>query len=164
LYLFYPSTLYTHSISITMRSTLLLTLLPAAVSAHFHLNYPADRGDTDTTQDQSPCGGLNTPSKDRPKWPITGGQLSLEAGHDEANTAVYLALGDNPKAEDFTIILKDRFLQVGLGTFCWNDLPVPKSVSVKEGDNATIQVVQEGHTGGGLYNVCITPDGWGIEG
>jgi len=48
---------------------------------------------------------------------------------------------------------------VGLGTFCWNDLPVPKSVSVKEGDNATIQVVQEGHTGGGLYNVCITPDG-----
>ncbi|KAF8250534.1 hypothetical protein K440DRAFT_619055, partial [Wilcoxina mikolae CBS 423.85] len=80
-----------------MRTFLPLLLLPLA-SAHFHLNYPADRGDTDATQVQSPCGGLNTPSKTRAQWPLTGGQLSFEAGHDEANTAVYLALGNNPKA------------------------------------------------------------------
>ncbi|KAF8540181.1 hypothetical protein BDD12DRAFT_689048, partial [Trichophaea hybrida] len=122
--------------------------------AHFHLNYPTDRGDTEVTQAQSPCGGINTPSKNRAPWPLTGGQISIETEHAEAETAVYLALGNNPKAEDFTIILKDPFLEIGIGTFCWNDLPVPKNISVKDGDNATIQIVQGGHTSGGLYN-CV---------
>ena len=133
----------------------LFALLPAVVSAHFELKYPEGRGDNDATQDRSPCGGLDTPSTTRTRWPITGGsQLSFEAGHAEANTAVYLGLGNKPQAKDFTIVLRDKFLQVGLGTFCWNDLTLPSDLSVKPGDNATIQVVQQGHTSGGLYNVC----------
>jgi hypothetical protein len=144
-------------------STVLLALLPAAVSAHFTVNYPTDRGDNDETQATSPCGGKNTPSTSRTKWPLSGGsQLSIEAGHDEANTAVYLALGNNPSADDFTIVVKDEFLQIGLGTFCWNDLTFPANLTVKEGDNATIQVVQQGHTGGGLYNVSVCF--WGVAG
>jgi len=137
-----------------MRATTLLAALLPLASAHFSLNYPAGRGDSDETQTTPPCGGLNTPSSNRTRWPTTGGSLSLQAGHDEANTAVYLALGNNPTKDDFTIVLKDTFLQVGLGTFCWNSLEIPRSVNVTDGQNATIQVVQQGHSGGGLYNAC----------
>jgi hypothetical protein len=127
--------------------------LVLGTSAHFQLSYPPSRGSNGETQATSPCGGLDTPSSNRTPWPLTGGQLKFVAGHDEANTAVYLALGNNPAAADFTIILANVFLQVGLGTFCWNLLQVPGGTPVRDGTNATIQVVQAGHTEGGLYNV-----------
>ncbi|RPA99110.1 hypothetical protein L873DRAFT_1685138 [Choiromyces venosus 120613-1] len=143
-----------------------LLSLPLLAGAHFQLTYPPSRGDNDQTQTTSPCGGLDTPSTTRTPWSLTGGQLKFEAGHDEADTAVYLALGNRPSREDFTIILAQQFKQVGLGTFCWNDLPVPNGVQgIRVGVNATIQVVQAGHTGGGLYNcaditfVSATPSG-----
>lgn len=130
-----------------------LSSLALEASAHFQLAYPPSRGDNDQTQATSPCGGLDTPSSARTPWGIHGGQLRFVAGHDEADTAVYLAVGNNPQAKDFTIILADEFLQIGLGTFCWNDLAVPSLSSISDGVNATIQVVQAGHTSGGLYNV-----------
>jgi hypothetical protein len=133
-----------------------LALLVASVSAHFSITTPTPRGDTGETQDESPCGGINTPSDTRTKWSLEGpNQLSFEAGHDEAETAVYLALGDNPTADDFTIVLVDQFNQIGLGEFCWNTLQIPEGTEgVEDGVNATIQIVQRGHSGGGLYNVC----------
>jgi len=134
----------------------LLTLLtiPFFARAHFQLAYPPSRGDNDQTQATSPCGGLDTPSKTRTPWSVTGGQLKFEAGHDEADTAVYLGIGNNPKTNDFNITLAPRFQQIGLGTFCWNQLSVPDGTTgVRDGVNATIQVVQAGHTEGGLYNV-----------
>jgi len=125
--------------------------LPA--SAHFSLTFPEGRGDNDKTQAQSPCGGINTPSEDRTEWPITGGgQLAFRAGHPEAKTAVYLSLGNNPVKKDFNITIVDVFTQVGLGEFCWNSLELPGNLTVEDGQNATIQVVQQGHDGGGLYN------------
>lgn len=139
-----------------MRSTIILTLA-AVASAHFSLNTPPSRGSNGDTQDKSPCGGKNTPSTTRTKWSLSGGnQLSFEAGHDEAETAVYLAIGENPTADDFTIILADQFNQIGLGEFCWNDLEIPASAKgVEDGVKATVQVVQRGHSGGGLYNVSF---------
>ncbi|KAI5851205.1 hypothetical protein DFP73DRAFT_454072, partial [Morchella snyderi] len=134
-------------------SLALLPLAAAAVSAHFSLTYPTSRGDSDETQAESPCGGLNTPSNERSLWSTTGGTLKFEAGHDEAETAVYLAIGNNPTANDFNITLSPVFMQIGLGAFCWNTLTVPDGTpGVADGANATIQVVQRGHTGGGLYN------------
>ncbi|KAG0642443.1 hypothetical protein HOY80DRAFT_634334 [Tuber brumale] len=133
----------------------LLTLLsiPLFVRAHFQLTYPPSRGPNDQTQATSPCGGLNTPSTTRTPWGLTGGQLKFEAGHDEADTAVYLALNSNPTQDDFKITLVNRFKQIGLGTFCWSELHVPGGIEgIRDGVNATIQVVQAGHTGGGLYN------------
>ncbi|PWW78379.1 hypothetical protein C7212DRAFT_183252 [Tuber magnatum] len=133
----------------------LLTLLSISLfaRAHFQLTYPASRGSNEQTQSTSPCGGLDVPSTTRTPWGVTGGQLKFEAGHDEADTAVYLALGNNPARDDFSIILADKFKQVGLGTFCWSELRVPDGTQgVRDGVNATIQVVQAGHTGGGLYN------------
>jgi hypothetical protein len=138
-------------------SLALLSLAAAAVNAHFSLTYPTSRGDSDETQAESPCGGLNTPSSERSLWGITGGTLKFEAGHDEAKTAVYLAIGNDPSANDFNITLENVFMQIGLGTFCWNTLSIPDGTpGVADGVNATIQVVQAGHTGGGLYNVCLT--------
>ncbi|KAI5804894.1 hypothetical protein EDC01DRAFT_626808 [Geopyxis carbonaria] len=134
-----------------MQLSSLLLLLPA-VSAHFTLNYPPSRGDDDKTQATGPCGGLDTPSSERTKWPLTGGQLSFKAGHEEAKTAVYLALSDKPGTADFSITLVQPFMQVGMGNFCWDPLSMAKNDSIKAGDKATIQVVQQGHTGGGLYN------------
>lgn len=141
-----------------MKSYSLITVLSlaAAANAHFTLEYPASRGDNDQSQATGPCGGLNTPSDTRTPWGLEGGVLRFEAGHDEANTAVYLALGNNPTTEDFNITLAPKFLQTGLGTFCWNSLVIPEGTAgIEDGVNATIQVVQEGHTGGGLYNVCL---------
>lgn len=144
-----------------MRSIIFLTLA-AVASAHFSLNTPPSRGSNGDTQDASPCGGKNTPSTNRAKWSLSGGnQISFEAGHDEAETAVYLAIGENPKAEDFTITVVDRFNQIGLGEFCWNDLELPAGTKeAKDGAKATIQIVQRGHSGGGLYNVGFPPDVW----
>ncbi|KAA8900512.1 hypothetical protein FN846DRAFT_755962, partial [Sphaerosporella brunnea] len=132
----------------------LLALLPAVVSAHFTVVYPPDRGDDDATQATSPCGGKDTPSSSRAKWPLSGGsQVAIEATHPQSKMAVYLGLGNNPKAEDFTIVVKDVFMQIGIGEFCWNDLVFPSNLKVKEGDNATIQIVQQSEdTAGGLYN------------
>lgn len=130
--------------------------LAAATNAHFQLKYPTSRGENEETQGTGPCGGRDTPSTTRTPWPLTGGILKFEAGHDEADTAVYLALGNNPSAKDFDITLAPQFLQTGLGTFCWNSLDIPAGTAgIADGVNATIQVVQAGHSGGGLYNVCL---------
>jgi hypothetical protein len=140
----------------TMRAAYFFTALASlflSASAHFSITFPEARGDNDKTQAQSPCGGINTPSKDRTEWPIAGGQLAFRAGHAEAKTAVYLSLGNNPAKEDFNITIVDVFTQVGLGEFCWNSLELPGNLTVKDGQNATIQVVQQGHDGDGLYNV-----------
>ncbi|CUS13857.1 unnamed protein product [Tuber aestivum] len=137
----------------TISTLLTLLTIPLFARAHFQLTYPPSRGPNEQTQSTSPCGGLNTPSTTRTPWSVAGGQLKFEAGHDEANTAVYLALGNNPTKDDFTITLADQFKQIGLGTFCWSELPVPDGTQgIRDGANATIQVVQAGHTGGGLYN------------
>lgn len=140
-----------------MKSYSLATFLSlaAATNAHFQLTFPTSRGDNDETQATGPCGNLDTPSTTRTPWPLTGGTLKFEAGHDEADTAVYLALGNNPSAKDFNITIAPQFLQTGLGTFCWSTLAIPAGTAgISNGVNATIQVVQAGHTGGGLYNVC----------
>ncbi|RPA76747.1 hypothetical protein BJ508DRAFT_194378, partial [Ascobolus immersus RN42] len=133
-------------------------LLPALASAHFSLSHPPSRGANSKTQATKPCGGVG-PSANRTPFPLDGsGQITFEAGHDEAETYVKIAIGiEDPKEEDFKIVLKDTFNQIGLGEFCWESLDV-EGVSqaelkkVKNGTIATIQVVQGGHGDGGLYN------------
>lgn len=136
-------------------TTLLPLLLASTATAHFSLSYPPQRGENDENQGSGPCGGLDDPSKERTPWSLSGDQLGLVPGHDSANTAVYLAFGDDPDADDFKHVVVPVFLQVGYGKFCWNDLKVPESAKdlAKPGVKATLQVVQAGHSGGGLYNV-----------
>ncbi|KAF8472620.1 hypothetical protein BDZ91DRAFT_692294 [Kalaharituber pfeilii] len=130
-----------------------LSLL-TAVSAHFDITYPPDRGENNLSQDEAPCGGLNTPSSERTLWPLTGGRVQFSARHDEAHTEVRLSLKENPQSDDdFTIVLVPIFNQVGLGTFCWNKLSISNGTEgIEDGVKATIQVKQAGHSSGWLYN------------
>jgi hypothetical protein len=73
-------------------------------------------------------------------------------GHDRTVIQVLLGLG-NDVGSSFNIILEPTFAQVGLGSFCLPDVPIPASLGITEGMNATMQVVTDGEGGGGLYNV-----------
>ncbi|KAL7267739.1 hypothetical protein RUND412_009658 [Rhizina undulata] len=134
-------------------ASLLLSLgLPLLASAHFTILYPTPRGRDESTMSDSPCGNFNTPSSRRTQWPLTGGQLELSTEHAASDMAVYMAIGNDPVAADYTVILKDVFEEIGIGNVCWNTLEVPAGTSgVADGVNATIQVVMAGESGGGLY-------------
>lgn len=137
------------------KSTLLTTAsLLTLTSAHFRVTYPPDRGSSGNNQGTSPCGGLS-PSSTRTEWPLDGGRIQFEPGHDEAHTEVRLYIGENPtKDEDFDTVLVPLFNQIGLGTFCWDHVRVPNGTAgVKDGAKATLVVRQAGHSSGWLYNV-----------
>jgi len=127
--------------------------LPILTAAHFNLNYPPARGFDEDALVNFPCGGQDTVSKTRTQWPMTGGDIQLEMGHDQANVQVLLGLGNDP-APNFNITLRPIFTEQGLGDFCMTGFSLPSGVTVKDGDNATIQVVTngDGNPPGGLYN------------
>lgn len=130
-------------------STLLLLLLPL-VSSHFTLKSPIPRGFDEDKLGNFPCGGQDTVG-DRTPWPIKGGPIQLNMEHDEANVQVLLGLG-NDVGNHFNIVLQPTVSERGLGDFCLGDVVIPASLGVKDGQNATIQVVTNGDPNGGLYN------------
>lgn len=140
-------------IDMYLYSTVLLTTLSllTLTSAHFTIEYPEGRGESTSSQ---PCGGYGITK--RTPWPLTGGEVKFETEHDQSKTEVWLYIGDNPQAtSDFTINLKPVFLQIGLGTFCWNSLSVPNGTAgVKNGADATIQLRLNGPDGP-LYAVSF---------
>ena len=64
-----------------------------------------------------PCGGGTTPSSKRTEWPLAGGPIQVKMEHDRVATAVYLGLGDNPKAFNTTLVPQE--IQQGIGDFCY---------------------------------------------
>jgi hypothetical protein len=127
-----------------------LSLLPVSL-AHFTLDWPKARGASETTADNFPCGGFNNVGQ-RVDFPISGGPLQLNMGHEQTNVAVYLAIGSNP-GSSFNTVLRPQFVVTGLGNFCIGQINIPSSANVTDGTQATIQVVSNGHSGGGLYQV-----------
>jgi len=134
-----------------------LTFLAAAVSvstvsAHFAVTYPYWRGDSYPTQWTYPCGGVNQSVSDtnRTSWPLDGGSLVFTPTHDSAQTFVNLGLGNNVTRLNITLV--PAFNQTGNGTFCFQKIPIPSGLDIKEGTNASIQVIQLSHNGGALYN------------
>lgn len=80
-------------------------------------------------------------------------------GHDQAAFQVLLGLG-NDVGENFNITLIPTVRQKGLGKFCLPDVSLDEDaigVKVREGMNATLQVVTSGDPNGGLYQVFFTP-------
>ncbi|KAI9716767.1 MAG: hypothetical protein M1812_005107 [Candelaria pacifica] len=130
--------------------TLLLTLTPL-ISAHFQLKYPVVRGYVEDTLAQFPCGGQNSVSSNRTSWPVAGGPVALNMGHATSAVQVLLALGNNP-GSNFNITLMPVLQEQGLGAFCMKNVMVPSNLNVKDGMNATIQVITNGDPNGGLYN------------
>lgn len=77
-------------------------------------------------------------------------------GHDEAAVQVLLGLGNDP-GENFNITLLPTIQEEGLGHFCLGNISASMGmmgeVNITDGTNATIQVVTNGDSNGGLYNV-----------
>lgn len=95
--------------------------LPLLVSSHFTLQYPAARGFDDEKLVTFPCGGQDTVSKERTKWPLAGGPIQLNMEHDESVVQVLLAVGNDP-GDAFNTILLPTIQQQGLGDFCLGDV------------------------------------------
>ncbi len=125
-------------------------LLP--VSAHFNLNYPAVRGFNEENLGNGPCGGFDAPASNRTSVSTKSMALDLKMGHDQNAVQVLLGMGDNP-GNNFNITLVRTFRQEGLGEFCLRDITLPSDLRIKDGMNATLQVVTSGDPKGGLYNV-----------
>jgi len=141
-----------------MFRSLLLLACAAVSSAHFVINYPADRGNSYNTQFQYPCGGLHS-NGNRSSWPTNGGALSIVPLHPFAFTTINIAIGNNIQettdVNRWNHIMRPTFNQTGgNGTFCVPKLNIPYSLLplVKAGVNATIQVVQLVASGQALYN------------
>ncbi|KAK2733340.1 hypothetical protein FQN57_002160 [Myotisia sp. PD_48] len=108
-----------------------------------------------------PCGGMPQ-SLNRTKWPVTGGAISFQpgwfSGHKTAFIYMNLGLGTIPLNMSHPMV--PPFQIVGPtakpypGTFCLPQVPLPTNITVKVGDNATIQVVETAVHGAALYN-CV---------
>jgi len=130
-----------------------IALLLQLATAHFAVQYPYWRGNSFATQYMRPCGGVNQSVShgNRTLWPLDGGAVSFTPGHPWAITYVNLGLGGS-NTTAFTTVLVHGFNQTGNGTFCFPKLTIPSSLGVKEGDTASIQVIQISETGSSLYN------------
>lgn len=111
-------------------------------------------------------GGINQTSStdaNRTKWPLTGGAIAFEPSHPWAQTYVNLGLGAEIGRLNITLV--EPFNQTSNGTFCFPHVTLPADLEVKEGDKATIQVIQLGESGSALYNVSFLGErlGWGID-
>ncbi|KAL8839641.1 MAG: hypothetical protein Q9170_001647 [Blastenia crenularia] len=130
---------------------LLLSCLASLASAHFTLDSPPARGFDEDQLVNFPCGGQNTVSSNRTPFSLAGGSIQLTMEHDRSAVQVLIALG-NDATDSFNTVLVPTTQEEGFGKFCLRDVKIPESLGVKEGDNATIQVVTNGDPTGGLYN------------
>ncbi|KAH7344292.1 hypothetical protein BKA66DRAFT_434350 [Pyrenochaeta sp. MPI-SDFR-AT-0127] len=152
-----------------LSSTILaVTAMAAGVDAHFRLLQPVWRGSSfvaPASQWIYPCANVNetTDIANRTLWPPSGGSVVINGSHEHALTSVNLALGSN--ATNFNISLVELFNQTGAGVFCLKEAGKANleagfkaagysglNDSRIEGLQASIQVIQLGHSGSALYN------------
>ena len=107
-------------------------------------------------------GGLRITSN-RTYWPTTGGAVAFQPGwfqgHKTALLYINLGLGNVP--ENYSLPMQKQWQITGPDNeaypgseICMPQVPLPANVTVKEGDNATIQVVESAQHGAALYSVC----------
>ncbi|KXH60632.1 hypothetical protein CNYM01_00109 [Colletotrichum nymphaeae SA-01] len=144
-------------------------LFVALGHGHTVLSYPGWRGNTFITNETYPfgmqwtypCGGLGV-TQNRTHWPISGGALAVQpgwnSGHKTALMYINLGLGESPK--NYSMVMVPRFQLTGPsnqeyeGTFCLPQVPLPAGVTPKEGDLASIQVVEAAQHGAALFS-CV---------
>lgn len=137
-----------------MRTFLSLAMASVA-TAHFTLNWPVNRGFDEDTMPTFPCGGFNTPSSNRTVISLDADTLPVDITFHHSQTAVsyLLALGTDP-GSNFNITLGPTIAAQGLGEFCLPNITL-SSLNLTDGQNATLQVVTDGDTGGGLFAVSF---------
>lgn len=97
-----------------------------------------------------PCANISSMSANRTAWPLTGGSIGMHLGHPWTYYAINLGLGDDVSAFDISLT-PELHNATGKGELC-TKVEIPAGL-VKEGDNASIQVVTFGESGSALYNV-----------
>ena len=101
----------------------LLSLLTVIVHAHFQIKSPTPRAFNEDSLGEYPCGGSNAQNNDRPKFPLAGGPIELDMGHDHSLVQVNLALGNVAvDGSAFNINVLPVVQQEGLGDFCLQNI------------------------------------------
>jgi len=100
----------------------------------------------------------------RTKWPTTGGALAFQSGWQTGHKTalIYVNMGVGTIPQNYSQIMVPVF-QVVLpsneqdlnANVCLPQVPLPAGVSVRSGDNATIQLVETAQHGAALYNVSL---------
>lgn len=104
-------------------------------------------------------------SKNRTKWPISGGAVSLQPGWFPGHSSAhfYINMGYDNEPLNYSHVAVPLFSITGPsnseynGTFCLPQVPLPANYTPKVGDNATIQVIEVAQHGASLYNVSLHP-------
>ena len=137
--------------------TLAMASMASVATAHFTLDWPVNRGFNEDTMPNFPCGGYNTPSSNRTAISLDAKTLPVDITFHHTQTVVsyLLALGNDP-GSSFNITLSPTIAAQGLGEFCLPDLSL-SSLNLTDGQNATLQVVTDGESGGGLFAVRCPP-------
>lgn len=111
-------------------------------------------------------GGGIAPTKNRTKWPTTGGALAFIPIHPFGLTSINIAIGNDIDEHillnPYNVPMVPLFNQTGANsTFCIPKIKIPKKIQadVKDGVNATIQLIQLTATNAALYGVrtCSLP-------
>jgi hypothetical protein len=144
-----------------MVQSFLLLAAAGLAQAHFGIEYPPMRANTlgsqaNTTYSQwiNPCANVpgNLSSTPLTPWPLTGGSLKLDLHHPWTYIFVNLGLG-GPDVSNFNYTLTNPFWnETGNGTLCVPRLTLPSDLPVREGSEASLQVVTVGEDGNALYN------------
>jgi hypothetical protein len=142
-----------------IQAFLLLTATSLA-QAHFGIEYPPMRANTlgsqqNTTYSQwtNPCAGVpgNLSTSPLTPWPLAGGSLKLDLHHPW--TYLFVNLGLGPDVSNFNYTLTKPFWNAtGNGTLCVPRLALPAGLPVRDGAQASLQVVTVGEDGNALYN------------
>ncbi|EGY19664.1 hypothetical protein VD0002_g3967 [Verticillium dahliae] len=157
-----------------LASTLSALVLVAAAAAHIVISYPGWRGNNLITNETFPygmqwtfpCGG--TPlTQNRTYWPTTGGAVAFQPGWFQGHltATVHINMGFGTGGPDGGPLNMSNTMGVPFqilgpsknpypGTVCLPQLPMPNNVTVKAGDNATIQIVEHAMHGAALYS-CV---------
>ncbi|KAI9803230.1 MAG: hypothetical protein M1825_002021 [Sarcosagium campestre] len=150
-------------------TSLALLLSWHAVSAHTVLTYPGWRGNNLISNEtypygmqwSYPCGGMPL-TTNRTKWPVNGGAVAIQpgwfVGHATAFFYVNLGLGTKPPNMSHPMVpvfqITGPTKEAYNGTFCLPQVGLPANLTIKAGDNATIQVVETAVHGAALYS-CV---------
>lgn len=102
-------------------------------------------------------------SQNRTKWPITGGAVGIQpgwfAGHSQAQIYINMGFGNEPRNMSHPMLPVFEIIgptnSVYQGEICLPQVPLPANITVKVGDNATIQVIELAQHGAALYNVSL---------
>ena len=102
-------------------------------------------------------------TQNRTYWPINGGAVAFQPGwfqgHETALIYVNLGLGAEPANYSFPMVpmfeISGPSNNPYPGTVCLPQVPLPAGITPKEGDLASIQVVEAAKHGAGMFSVGL---------